>query len=479
MSNEGAIGESTAKRVGSHYVLDDVLGRGSMGTVWRGHDLNNGSACAIKILNPSLTTDKGATRRFIDERDILMSVDDDAVVRVTDMVVESSTFAIVMELIDGPDLARVLKTLPDHRLEQRTAVSLGIEVCQALCAIHRAGIRHLDIKPANILVEDSENVRGARITDFGVSEMVALHGPREIAGTPYYQAPEVAAGWTPTAASDLYSFGATLYEMLAGHVPFLADSAGNLLRNQPPQFISGIEPRLWKTVLTCLSPDPSQRPDSAEVLASELRSRLSGGQPVRLVRPRPRPARPVPQPRPMSQPVRPRSAPSAMSGAAAAQTPSATPVAAHQRGKGWGIALLTVLMLAGTGMFFYLKGIPGSHSDAAPQSAQARILTPEARPTRTVTAHATVTAVSYPVQIQLPGGAVECGQGSWIANPRTPCSLALEVVQSVPANHPASFAVDARDSRTGKSRHFSCSTVGQYVDCGSQDLEVYLVIPER
>ena len=75
------MGKSTTKRVGSHYVLDDVLGRGSMGTVWRGHDLNDGSPCAIKILNPTLTTDKGATRRFIDERDIFMSVDDDAVVR--------------------------------------------------------------------------------------------------------------------------------------------------------------------------------------------------------------------------------------------------------------------------------------------------------------------------------------------------------------------------------------------------------------
>lgn len=108
MSDEGVMGKSTTKRVGSHYVLDDVLGRGSMGTVWRGHDLNDGSPCAIKILNPTLTTDKGATRRFIDERDIFMSVDDDAVVRVTDMVVESSTFAIVMELVDGPDLAQVL-----------------------------------------------------------------------------------------------------------------------------------------------------------------------------------------------------------------------------------------------------------------------------------------------------------------------------------------------------------------------------------
>ena len=92
-----------------------------------------------------------------------MSVDDDAVVRVTDMVVESSTFAIVMELVDGPDLAQVLKSLPDHRLDQGTAVSLGIEVCQALAAIHRVGIRHLDIKPANILIEDPENVSGARI----------------------------------------------------------------------------------------------------------------------------------------------------------------------------------------------------------------------------------------------------------------------------------------------------------------------------
>lgn len=219
------MGKSTTKRVGSHYVLDDVLGRGSMGTVWRGHDLNDGSPCAIKILNPTLTTDKGATRRFIDERDIFMSVDDDAVVRVTDMVVESSTFAIVMELVDGPDLAQVLKSLPDHRLDQGTAVSLGIEVCQALAAIHRVGIRHLDIKPANILIEDPENVSGARITDFGVSEAVAFHGPREVVGTPYCQAPEVAAGWTPTAASDLYSFGVTLYEILAGHMPFQANSA--------------------------------------------------------------------------------------------------------------------------------------------------------------------------------------------------------------------------------------------------------------
>ena len=262
------MGKSTTKRVGSHYVLDDVLGRGSMGTVWRGHDLSDGSPCAIKILNPTLTTDKGATRRFIDERDIFMSVDDDAVVRVTDMVVESSTFAIVMELVDGPDLAQVLKSLPDHRLDQGTAVSLGIEVCQALAAIHRVGIRHLDIKPANILIEDPENVSGARITDFGVSEVVAFHGPREVVGTPYYQAPEVAAGWTPTAASDLYSFGVTLYEILAGHMPFQANSAGNLLRNQPPPAIPGVDPRLWNTILTCLAPDPSQRPDSAEVLAS-------------------------------------------------------------------------------------------------------------------------------------------------------------------------------------------------------------------
>ena len=104
-----------------------------------------------------------------------MSVDDDAVVRVTDMVVESSTFAIVMELVDGPDLAQVLKSVPDHRLDKNTAVDLGIEICQALTAIHRVGIRHLDIKPANILISDPENVRGARITDFGVSEMIVPH----------------------------------------------------------------------------------------------------------------------------------------------------------------------------------------------------------------------------------------------------------------------------------------------------------------
>ena len=215
MSEEDATGGSTVRQIGSHYILDEVLGQGSMGTVWRGHDLNDGSSRAIKVLKPELTNDKGATRRFIQERDILMTVADDAVVRVTDMVVESSTFAIIMELVDGPDLAHVLESMPDHRLEPATAVCLGIEVCQALTAIHRVGIRHLDIKPANILIEDREEVRGARITDFGVSEMVASGNPHEIVGTPYYQAPEVAAGRTPLAASDLYSFGVTLYQLLA------------------------------------------------------------------------------------------------------------------------------------------------------------------------------------------------------------------------------------------------------------------------
>ncbi|ERF59057.1 serine/threonine protein kinase, partial [Cutibacterium avidum TM16] len=259
MSEEDATGGSTVRQIGSHHILDEVLGQGSMGTVWRGHDLNDGSPRAIKVLKPELTNDKGATRRFIQERDILMTVADDAVVRVTDMVVESSTFAIIMELVDGPDLAHVLESIPDHRLEPATAVRLGIEVCQALTAIHRVGIRHLDIKPANILIEDREEVRGARITDFGVSEMVASGNPHEIVGTPYYQAPEVAAGRTPLAASDLYSFGVTLYQLLAGRVPFQADSAGNILRDQPPDHIPGVDPRLWNTIMTCLAPDPAGR----------------------------------------------------------------------------------------------------------------------------------------------------------------------------------------------------------------------------
>ena len=110
MSEEDATGGSTVRQIGSHYILDEVLGQGSMGTVWRGHDLNDGSPRAIKVLKPELTNDKGATRRFIQERDILMTVADDAVVRVTDMVVESSTFAIIMELVDGPDLAHVLES---------------------------------------------------------------------------------------------------------------------------------------------------------------------------------------------------------------------------------------------------------------------------------------------------------------------------------------------------------------------------------
>ena len=506
MSEEDATGGSTVRQIGSHYILDEVLGQGSMGTVWRGHDLNDGSSRAIKVLKPELTNDKGATRRFIQERDILMTVADDAVVRVTDMVVESSTFAIIMELVDGPDLAHVLESMPDHRLEPATAVCLGIEVCQALTAIHRVGIRHLDIKPANILIEDREEVRGARITDFGVSEMVASGNPHEIVGTPYYQAPEVAAGRTPLAASDLYSFGVTLYQLLAGRVPFQADAAGNILRDQPPDHIPGVDPRLWNTIMTCLAPDPAGRPASAELLASELRSWLDGGPPVQLVVPRPLPPPPTP-PAPVAppQPVPPYSAPSATRppSAVSMATPAPSAPAAHaatsQRGSdaGWFIALLALLLLVGAGAFVYLKGMPGSHSEATAQpihtATPAPSQTPEVRPMRTVTVHATVTTtaapppapaqvgvpaqVSVPAHVDLPAGASECGPGTWVANTRTDCSLALNLAQLVPPNHPSNFFVSTRNPQTGRSHKFFCNVVGEYLDCSNIDLEVYLVIP--
>lgn len=112
---------------------------------------------------------------------------------------------------------------------------------------------------------------------------------------------------------------------------------------------------------------------------------------------------------------------------------------------------------------------------------------------RTVTVHATVTTtaapppapaqvgvpaqVSVPAHVDLPAGASECGPGTWVANTRTDCSLALNLAQLVPPNHPSNFFVSTRNPQTGRSHKFFCNVVGEYLDCSNIDLEVYLVIP--
>ncbi len=253
--------------LGSGYLLLVPLGSGSSGKVWRGRRRGDGAPVAVKVLRPELSDDPQVVARFVRERTALVGVHDPNVVSVLDLVVEGSTLAIVMELVDGPDLRRVLRQqgpLPAH-----DACALLAQVASGLAAVHRAGIIHRDLKPDNVLLEQPAGmVARARVTDFGIARTAAgtpLTRGDQLVGTADYLAPEVVAGRPLTPAADIYSLGMLAYELLSGRHPFRGEHPVAVLRahldTEPPR-PPGLPEPLWQLVSQCLAKDPAVRPDA-------------------------------------------------------------------------------------------------------------------------------------------------------------------------------------------------------------------------
>src|SRR5436305_1718240 len=142
----------TPLRLGSRYQLDERMGEGGLGVVWRGSDIVSGAGFAIKLLRPERARDEAAVARFVRERTALLRFRHPNVVALHDMIVEGDRLALVMDLIEDGDLAQ-------HRqrrggtLEAAEATDIMAQVCDALAAAHAAGIVHRDLKPANILLD--------------------------------------------------------------------------------------------------------------------------------------------------------------------------------------------------------------------------------------------------------------------------------------------------------------------------------------
>ena len=176
-----------------------------MGQVFRGTVRGSGAAVAVKVLKPELVSDPEVVARFFQERSILTSINHPSVVRVVDLVVEGYTLAIVMELVQGPDLRRFLqarRTLPPAE-----AVQLVRQLLAGLAAVHAAGIVHRDVKPENMLLDTTDGQARVRLTDFGVARLsygASLTKLSSIIGTPEYMAPEVADHDSAAPSADLY-----------------------------------------------------------------------------------------------------------------------------------------------------------------------------------------------------------------------------------------------------------------------------------
>jgi serine/threonine protein kinase, bacterial len=269
-----------ARKIGSRYTANQILGRGSAGTVWLGEGPDG--PVAIKLLREDLASDQELVGRFVQERTALLALDHPNVVSVRDLVVDGNDLALVMDLVRGTDLRTRLDR--ERRMAPEAAVAVVADVADGLAAAHAAGIVHRDVKPENVLL-DMQGPLGpggahpALLTDFGVAKLI--DSPRrtratKIIGTPDYLAPEIVEGLPPRAAVDIYALATVLYELLAGFTPFGGGHPGAVLRRHVTETVvplPGIPDELWQLIVQCLAKAPASRLRASE-LAARLREQL-------------------------------------------------------------------------------------------------------------------------------------------------------------------------------------------------------------
>jgi serine/threonine protein kinase len=272
-----AVGERT---VGGRYQLTTLVGQGGMGQVWTARDLLLGREVAVKLLRgetPGGTHTDELRRRFERESRVTARVDHPGLVTVHDAGTDTDELFLVMQYVRGTDLA-------DHLAENDPypwpwAVAVAAQLCAVLAAVHEAGVVHRDLKPRNLMLRHTGTLV---VLDLGVAAVLGTDTTRVTAtgspvGSPAYMSPEQAMGSPVGPASDLYSLGAVLHELLSGTVPFEGSSAlGTLHRHlhEPPEPLRrlrpDVPPALEALVLRLLAKSPAQRPADAHAVYQAL-----------------------------------------------------------------------------------------------------------------------------------------------------------------------------------------------------------------
>ncbi len=263
--------------LGDRYELEELIGLGGVAEVWRAHDVRLRREVAVKILSGPATRDPGHRRRIEREARALAAIAHPNVVGIYDYGEQPAAGGepipyLVMELADGPDLARHLAARGP--IEPSEAVRLIAGVLAGVEQAHTIGIVHGDLKPANILLAPD----GPKVSDFGVARILAEEtGTTSVAATPTYAPPEVLRGERPSPASDVYSVACVAVEILTGQPPFDGSTFWELSRQHqedPPPALRRRRPELAAhlegTVLAGLAKDPRDRPPTAAAFAALL-----------------------------------------------------------------------------------------------------------------------------------------------------------------------------------------------------------------
>ncbi len=271
--------------LGGRYRLLELLGQGGMATIYRARDAQLERDVAVKVLRPEIGQDPDFVARFRDEARAAASLSHPNIVAVFDFGQEAGGDQyIVMELVDGQDLASILRE--NGPLAPRQAARVGADVAKALHAAHTRGIVHRDIKPSNILISRDGRVK---VADFGIARALddaQVTLPGVTMGSVHYFAPEQARGELATAASDTYALGIVLFEMLTAQRPFSGDGAAAValarLSTPPPRPSSlraSVPPALDAIVVRAMALDPLDRYPSAAAMGGALDGFLGDGQP--------------------------------------------------------------------------------------------------------------------------------------------------------------------------------------------------------
>jgi GAF domain-containing protein len=279
----------TPRVVDNKYRIEQLLGRGGMGAVYRARDMRLDRLVAVKVVRPELLEDQDARRRFRREAQIVARLQHPGIVSIFDFGTLTGGGAyLVMELVRGEDLRRVLHR--EGRLEPARAVKILVAVCAAIEAAHLEGVLHRDLKPENILLPGGDIE--AKVLDFGVAKLVADAAPAEsesagetlaaltmagtIIGTPAYMAPEQLSASALGPRTDVFALGVIAYEMLCGDLPFSRGSLTDVILAQArgAQPLTERDPDipapLDRAVRRALEMTPDERPATPHAFASEV-----------------------------------------------------------------------------------------------------------------------------------------------------------------------------------------------------------------